>query len=229
MSQRYYTNTASVFKKGIVDKLARRSGVMRFEQSNVIDYTQKIGVEFLETVLFRAYQYNDFLKKESMKDDKNASDGAYLDLISVILALRSSKFNIQMVAGSQSLQNKGKLIKMSGGGDKHKMKGGAGGGTNVKIAKKIKDLQERKDLLTEKAPFTRLVKEIITKFLYKDGPKLRIETLSALHHALEGYLCKLFRDAQLLAIHSNRRQVNAKDMAIVRLTRGEIFKMDIDN
>ena len=226
---RHYTNTDAVFKKGIVDNLARRSGVVRFSQFDVIEYTKKVALEFLETTLFRSYQYNDFLKKENVREDIDAPDSAYLDLISIILALRSSKYNIKMIAGSQSVQNKGKFVKQSGGDIKKAMKGGAGGGTNASIAEKMKKIQEKnKELLIEKAPFTRLVREIITTFLDKKEPKLRMESIAGLHHVLEGYLCKLFRDAQLITIHSNRKQLTAKDMAMVRLTRGEIYKMDVD-
>jgi histone H3/H4 len=215
-----YKNAEATFDKRIVNQLARRGAVRRFE-TDVIEYTKKVGVDFLQNILYRAYQYQDYMKL------------SILNVICVNLGLKSSKFNIQMVAGSQDLGFKGKLNKMSGAGygdtrsSAGEMRGGAGGGTNLEIEVQMRQLQKSTHTLIPKAPLERLIKEIIKEYVGKESPKIRPETFGALHAALEGYLVKLFTDAQILSLHAKRKMLFASDMAAVRVMRGEIFRMDI--
>lgn len=211
-------------KKPAVEKLARRAGVMRFD-SSVLYYVKKVAVEFLYDVLFRACQYNEYKKGNvrSKMDESEKQSGSLLELLSVILALRSSKYKIDMVAGSQSKKFKGEMIKMSGGG----MNGGSGGGTHEKIMTEIVNLQSDTDLLLSKRAFQTLIREIIRDKLKKHLSMTK-ETIMALQSALEGYLCKLFKEAQLLSIHAKRKQLFDSDIAVARLIRGEIYRIDLD-
>jgi histone H3/H4 len=227
----HYHETNKVFKNSIVDNLARQNGVMRFKDHEINEYIKKAAIEFLEDVIFKTYQYNSFLKSEALRDERK--DNGILEVISVTLGLRASKYNIQMVAGSQDKNFKGKMIKMSGSGEgkckkNGEMRGGGGGGSNANIDKKIKHLQAKKgtNLLIEREPFKRLMKEIATKHAKKEDPKMKASAIDVLHHALEAYLGKLFNDAWLIRSYSKTQTMTAKDLALARYIHGEIFELD---
>lgn len=70
-----------------IQKLARKAGVRRLKE-DVYKVAREFIILFLEDILRRAYAYNDFRGRIK------------LETTSVILALRSSKYNIKLVAGS---------------------------------------------------------------------------------------------------------------------------------
>ncbi|KAK5029956.1 histone H3.1 [Exophiala sideris] len=77
----------------------------------------------------------------------------------------------------------------------------------------IKGYQKSTDLLIDKTPFHRLVKEII---LDQTPPEMRFpaSTIEGLQEMAEGHLVGLFANANLQAILANRVTVQAKDMRL---------------
>jgi histone H3 len=70
-------------------------------------------------------------------------------------------------------------------------------------------------LLILKAPFKRLVKQIIDEI----NPTLCVQSiaLTAIQEAVEGMLVNLFEDSLLCAIHSKRVTIMTKDMRLAQL------------
>lgn len=83
----------------------------------------------------------------------------------------------------------------------------------------IRKYQNTTHLLIPKAPFQRLVKEIIVE--QKEGTRLQLDALRALQEAAEAYLVDLFEAAQLCAIHGKRVTLMSKDIQLARRIRGE--------
>jgi len=83
----------------------------------------------------------------------------------------------------------------------------------------IRRYQKSTDLLIRKAPFQKLVKEIVQDL----GNDLRLQSTAvlALQEAAEAYLVGLFEDANLCAIHAKRVTVMSKDIQLARRIRGE--------
>lgn len=84
--------------------------------------------------------------------------------------------------------------------------------------REIRKYQKSSDLLIARAPFRRLVRDIII-----DHGAFRIQhsTFLALQEASEAYLTSIFEDANLLAIHARRVTIQPKDMILARRIRGE--------
>ena len=73
--------------------------------------------------------------------------------------------------------------------------------------------------LFNRAPFVRLVREIAEDFV--SDLRFQASAISALQEASEGYIVHLFQDANLIAIHTKRVTVFAKDINLARRIRGE--------
>ena len=92
--------------------------------------------------------------------------------------------------------------------------------------KEIRRYQKSTELLIQKLPFQRLVREIsgdhkvITSTLCG---KVRFQSLAikALQEASEAYLVGLFEDTNLCAIHAKRVTIMPKDIQLARRIRGE--------
>jgi histone H3 len=96
---------------------------------------------------------------------------------------------------------------------KHRFKPGTG------ALREIRQYQKSTDLLIKKAPFQRLVKEIVQNLgLYM---RWQSASLAALQEAAESYLVSLFEDSNLLAIHAKRVTIMPKDMQLARRIRGD--------
>ena len=67
---------------------------------------------------------------------------------------------------------------------------------------KIRKLQKTMDLLTKRAPFTRLVREIIQG--HRNDFRVNSITISALQEASEAILCHLFEDGLRCTAHAKR-------------------------
>ncbi|CAL4126145.1 unnamed protein product, partial [Meganyctiphanes norvegica] len=90
----------------------------------------------------------------------------------------------------------------------------------TKALKEIRMLQSSTNLLIPKAPFCRLVKEIIqTRVISKD---FRIQPLAlmALQEAAESYLVGIMEMANLCALHAKRVTLMRQDMSLARRIRG---------
>ncbi|QCE12646.1 histone H3 [Vigna unguiculata] len=74
-------------------------------------------------------------------------------------------------------------------------------------------------LLIQKLPFQRLVREIAQDF--KTDLRFQISAVSALQEAAEAYLVGLFEDTNLCAIHTKRVTIMPKDIQLARRIRGE--------
>ena len=98
--------------------------------------------------------------------------------------------------------------------------------------REIKKYQKSTDLMLRKAPFRRLVKELILEagqdmsLTYQ--PRCSFSALEAIQEAAEMYLVHLFDDSNLCAIHSRRVTIMPKDLCLARRIRGETTKMDTE-
>ena len=105
--------------------------------------------------------------------------------------------------------------------------------------REIRKYQKSTDLLIRKAPFQRLVREIVqdfarpkrdrtTKEIIPNSGDSRFsnirftqDSMTALQEASEAYLVGLFEDTNLCAIHAKRVTIMPKDMQLARRIRGE--------
>lgn len=86
--------------------------------------------------------------------------------------------------------------------------------------REIRKMQKGCDLLIRKAPFQRLVREIIHEDI-KSDVRVQSTALLALQEAAECYLIGLFEDTNLCAIHAKRVTIMPKDIQLARRIRGE--------
>jgi histone H3 len=88
--------------------------------------------------------------------------------------------------------------------------------------REIRKYQKSTDLMIRKAPFMRLVKEIVQD-MCAPGEQLRMQSTAilALQEAAESYLVQLFEDTNLCAIHAKRVTIMPKDLQLARRIRGE--------
>ena len=84
--------------------------------------------------------------------------------------------------------------------------------------REIRKYQRGGELLIQKTPFQRLVREIVGKF--KPGFRIQLAALEALQEACEAFLVGLFEDTNLCAIHANRVTIMRKDMVLALRIRG---------
>ncbi len=87
--------------------------------------------------------------------------------------------------------------------------------------REIKAYQKSSDLLLPRAPFQRLVKEIVNQC--HSDLRVTYDAMQGLQEAAESYMVSLFGDTQLAAIHAGRVTVMPKDMLLARRIRGDPF------
>ena len=85
----------------------------------------------------------------------------------------------------------------------------------------IRRYQKSTDLLIRKAPFIRLVKEILHGKLGRTEIRMQRIAVEALQEAAEYYITNLFDDANLCALHAKRITLQPKDMQLAMRIRGE--------
>jgi len=96
----------------------------------------------------------------------------------------------------------------------------------TKALREIRKYQKSTDLLIQKLPFSRVVREITqdmtTDLNSPDRADLRWQSsaILALQEATEAYLVHLFEDANLCAIHAKRVTIMTKDIQLARRIRG---------
>lgn len=89
------------------------------------------------------------------------------------------------------------------------------------IIEEIRKLQKSTKLLIPKAPFARLVREIIHDLFPRQNiDRIQELALEALQEAAEMYLVQFFEDAVLLCLHGSRVTLMQKDMVLLRRLRG---------
>lgn len=93
------------------------------------------------------------------------------------------------------------------------------------VYKEIAKLQRSTNLLIPKAPFLRLVRELMMErsrlFYNRQGAPLHITptALEALREAAECYLVSVFEDAYMIALHGKRVTLMAKDITLLMSLR----------
>ncbi|KAF9268069.1 histone H3 [Marasmius fiardii PR-910] len=93
--------------------------------------------------------------------------------------------------------------------------------------REIRKYQKSTDLLLQKLPFSRLVREIamdMTTDMNENydtgGLRWTSSALQALQEATEAFLVHLFEDANLCAIHAKRVTIMQRDIQLARRIRG---------
>ena len=85
--------------------------------------------------------------------------------------------------------------------------------------REIRRYQKSTNLLIQKLPFQRLVREIAQEL--KSDLRFQTSAVMALQEASEAYLVNLFEDTNLCAIHAKRVTIMPKDMQLACRIRGE--------
>ena len=86
--------------------------------------------------------------------------------------------------------------------------------------REIRRYQKSTELLILKLPFQRFVRELAQALGYTDM-RFTSTAMAALQEASEAFLVQLFEDVNLIAIHSKRVTIMAKDIQLCRRIRGD--------
>ena len=88
--------------------------------------------------------------------------------------------------------------------------------------REIRRYQKSTELLIRKAPFARLVREIVQdEYGQNHSYRFQRSAIEALQEASEAYLVGLLEDSNLCAIHARRVTIMPKDIQLARRIRGE--------
>ena len=85
--------------------------------------------------------------------------------------------------------------------------------------REIRKYQKSSDLLIQKRPFQRLVREVAQEF--RNDLRFQGTAILAIQEAAESYMVGLFEDTNLCAIHAKRVTIMPKDIQLARRIRGE--------
>ena len=85
--------------------------------------------------------------------------------------------------------------------------------------REIRKLQKSTELLIQRAPFQRLVRELASA--QKEGLRFQSSAVQALQEATESYVISLLADTNLCAIHTRRVTIQPKDVQLALRLRGE--------
>ena len=106
---------------------------------------------------------------------------------------------------------------------------GGAGGSAIKKAhrwrpgtvalREIRKFQKSTDLVVQRAPFRRLVRETMQKT--KDSMRISQTALDAIQEATEMHVTSLLTDANLCALHAKRVTVMPRDLVLARRLRGD--------
>jgi histone H3/H4 len=93
--------------------------------------------------------------------------------------------------------------------------------------REIRKYQKTTDLLIQRLPFSRVVREIALDMMTdtneydgETGLRWQSSAILALQEATEAYLVHLFEDANLCAIHAKRVTIMQRDIQLARRIRG---------
>jgi histone H3/H4 len=85
--------------------------------------------------------------------------------------------------------------------------------------REIRQYQKSDQLLIKKAPFARLVREIMQECGSASTNRIQSAAIEALQQAAEAMMVQLFEDSNLVAIHGKRVTVMPRDIQLVRRIR----------
>ena len=85
--------------------------------------------------------------------------------------------------------------------------------------REIWQYQKSTDLLIRRAPFQRVMYEIVRSF--RNDLRIQAVAIKGLQEAAEAYLVGLFKDSNLCAIHAKRVTIMPKDVQLTRRICGE--------
>ena len=85
--------------------------------------------------------------------------------------------------------------------------------------REIRRYQKSTDLLIRRAPFQRIIQEIVRSF--RNDLRIQAAAIKGLQEAAEAYLVGLFEDSNLCAIHAKRVTIMPRDVQLARRIRGE--------
>lgn len=90
-----------------------------------------------------------------------------------------------------------------------------------RMLKEIARLQRSTKLLIPRAPFSRLVRQIMFDLFPRlESQRMQHSALEALQEAAEMYLVQFFEDALLICLHTKRVTLMVQDMILCRRLRG---------
>jgi histone H3 len=85
--------------------------------------------------------------------------------------------------------------------------------------REIRKFQKSTELLVQRAPFQRLVRELAAA--QKEGLRFQSSAVQAIQEATESYVISLLADTNLCAIHTRRVTIQPKDVQLALRLRGE--------
>lgn len=85
--------------------------------------------------------------------------------------------------------------------------------------REVRRYQNSTELLIQRAPFRRLVREIVTNL--KDSMRMSNSALEAIQDSAENYIVGVLTDANLCTIHAKRVTLFPKDLSLAMRLRGE--------
>jgi histone H3 len=105
----------------------------------------------------------------------------------------------------------------------------AGAGSGMKKARRwhpgtvalreIRKFQKGTNLLIQKAPFQRLVREVATS--HKQDLRFQSSAILAIQEATESFVISVLADTNLCAIHTRRVTIQPKDLQLALRLRGD--------
>ena len=91
----------------------------------------------------------------------------------------------------------------------------------LRALQEIRKYQKSTNLMIPKAPFQRLVREVLQIVTGTTTFRLQSVAVLAMQEASEAYLVGIFDDTNLCAIHAKRVTIMPKDIHLARRIRGE--------
>ncbi|KPA76022.1 putative histone H3 [Leptomonas pyrrhocoris] len=85
--------------------------------------------------------------------------------------------------------------------------------------REIRRFQKSTDLLIQRAPFQRLVREVSSA--QKEGLRFQSSAIMAIQEATESYIVSVLADTNLACIHAKRVTIQPKDVQLAMRLRGE--------
>jgi histone H3 len=86
--------------------------------------------------------------------------------------------------------------------------------------REIRKFQKTTDLLIRKAPFQRLVREIVQDMSRKSDLEMQSTALLALQEAAEYFMVDVYNNTNLCAQHSKRKTIMVKDLVLACRIQG---------